>query len=189
MIKLVMHTCCAPCMVAVVDTLKKENEEKDEANKLDITAFWYNPNIHPKVEYEKRKNTLIQYCKDIDLPLSIEESYGMVDFVKHVVDNRLNESATRCEYCYTLRLEESFRYAKEHNMDAVTTTLLISPYQNQELIKKVGEKLATKYGVSFYYEDFRPYFRQGQNKARELGLYRQKFCGCIYSIDSGKWER
>lgn len=176
--KLLLHTCCAPCMVAVADLLLEEKE-------FDFTSYYYNPNIHPKIEYERRKNTLIDYCKSIDLNLVIEEEYGMVNFVKHVVDNKLNEQGKRCEYCYRLRMEQSFKHAKENGYDMVSTTLLISPYQNQELIKKVGEDLAEEYGVEFYYRDFRPVFRQGQNKARELGLYRQKFCGCIYSIDSG----
>ena len=176
--KLLLHTCCAPCMVAVADTLIEEKE-------FDITSYFYNPNIHPKIEYERRKNTLIQYCNKINLNLVIEESYAMKEFIKYVAVNGLNENGTRCEYCYRTRMEKSFEYAKENGYDMVTTTLLISPYQNQELIKKVGDELAIKYGVEFYYRDFRPIFREGQNKARELELYRQKFCGCIYSIDSG----
>lgn len=176
--RLLLHTCCAPCMVAVTDILLEENE-------FDVTSYFYNPNIHPKVEYERRKQTLIDYCSSIDLNLEINDNYNMVGFIKDVVTNKLNETGKRCEYCYKTRLEESFRFAKENGYDSVTTTLLISPYQNHDLIKKVAEDLAKKYEIEFYYRDFRPVFRQGQNKARELGLYRQKFCGCIYSIDNG----
>lgn len=180
--KLLLHTCCAPCMVDCIDVLR-------ELDEYDVTSFWYNHNIHPKVEYEARKNTLIDYCKQIDLPLVVEESYGMEDFIKTVVKEEYNEKGIRCKMCYTKRMRETFRYAKENGFDAVCTTLLISPYQKHDLIKEICEELAKEYGVKFYYYDFRPGFRRGQNKAREIGLYRQKFCGCVYSIDSGKWCR
>lgn len=181
MAKLLMHCCCAPCTVAVYDTIKEKNE-------YEITAFWYNNNIHPKVEYEQRLETLKTYSNMENINLIVVESYDMINFIDHVVKNDIKEFGKRCVYCYTKRLEETFKYAKQNGYDAVTTTLLISPYQNHELIKKIAEDLAIKYNIKLIYEDFRPLFRQGQNKARELGLYRQKFCGCIYSIDQGKWR-
>ncbi len=180
--KLLLHTCCAPCMVDCVDVLREKGE-------YEVTSFWYNHNIHPKVEYEQRKDTLIDYCMQIDLPLVVKESYNMNDFIKEVVKNEYNEKGIRCKMCYTKRLREAFIYAKENGYDKVSTTLLISPYQNHNLIKEIGESLAKEYDVGFYYHDFREGYRRGQNKARELGLYRQKYCGCIYSIDSGKWCR
>ena len=91
----------------------------------------------------------------------------------------------RCEYCYTVRLEKVFEYASKNGYTAVTTTLLISPYQKHEKIIEVCEKLSQKYGVKFLYKDYRPYFRHGQQIAKDMGLYRQKFCGCIFSIDEG----
>jgi hypothetical protein len=83
--------------------------------------------------------------------------------------------------CYGIRLERTAAFAKEMGFDAFTTTLLVSPYQKHELIKELGEEYARKYGVEFYYKDFRPGFRQGQQQAKEMELYRQKFCGCIIS--------
>ena len=102
----------------------------------------------------------------------------MVEFCKNVVDDLEN----RCvKYCYRVRFEQTARYAKEHGYDTFSTTLLISPYQNHNALKKIGEEMAEKYGLNFLYRDFRPGFREGQAEARELGLYMQKYCGCVFS--------
>lgn len=167
--KLLLHTCCAPCSVYCIDTLKKDN--------IDITSYWYNPNIHPYIEYKERLNTLKNYTKSIDIPLIIDDYYGLRQFCKNVVDKLDN----RCGYCYYSRLEKTAIYAKEHGFDAFSTTLLISPYQNHELLKKTGEIIEKKYNIKFLYEDFRPGFKKGYEKARSLGLYIQKYCGCIFS--------
>ncbi|MNI54272.1 hypothetical protein D3C73_1091620 [compost metagenome] len=87
-----------------------------------------------------------------------------------------------------MRLKKVFEYARENGYDIVSTTLTISPYQNHEIIKKVGKLLEKEYGVEFLYTDYTPHFREGQKMARDMELYRQKYCGCIFSIDSGKWE-
>lgn len=167
--KLLLHTCCAPCSVYCVEELKKED--------IDITSYWYNPNIHPYKEYEARLECLKTYDDQIGIPLIIDDYYGLRDFCKNVV----NKLDNRCGYCYLCRLEKTAKYAKENGFDAFSTTLLISPYQDHELLKKTGELLEQKYKVKFLYRDFRPGFREGQNKARKLGLYMQKYCGCIFS--------
>ena len=168
--KLLMHTCCAPCSVYCIDSLRKEG--------IEPVSYWFNPNIHPFMEYKARRDTLIEYSKMINLELIVDENYGLVEFCKNTVDNLSN----RCkEYCYKVRLEQTAKYAKENGYDAFTTTLLVSPYQNHEALKEVSSEMAQKYGVEFVYRDFRPGFREGQNKARELGLYMQKYCGCIWS--------
>ena len=151
--KLLLHTCCAPCSVYCVSTLQKE--------KIDITSYFYNPNIHPYKEYEARLECLKMYNDKIDVPLIIEDNYGLKDFCKNVIDKLDN----RCGYCYLCRLEKTAKYAREHNFDAFSTTLLISPYQNHELLKKTGEMLAKKYNIEFLYRDFREGFREGQEKA------------------------
>ncbi|MEG1501736.1 MAG: epoxyqueuosine reductase QueH, partial [Clostridiales bacterium] len=87
----------------------------------------------------------------------------------------------RCFYCYESRLEMTAQMAVKHGFEAFSSTLLVSPYQNQEAIRKIGEQIAQKYQIDFYFYDFRPFFRQGQQQARALGLYMQKYCGCIYS--------
>ena len=168
--KLLMHTCCAPCSVYCIDSLRKEN--------IEPVIYWYNPNIHPYMEYKARRDCLKEYTNTISVEAIFEENYGLQEFCKNVIGDLQN----RCKnYCYKVRLEQTAKYAKEHGYDAFTTTLLVSPYQNHERLKEIGEKLAKKYGITFLYRDFRIGFREGQSKARELGLYMQKYCGCVFS--------
>ena len=168
--KLLMHTCCAPCSVYCIDTLRKE--------KIEPVVFWYNPNIHPYMEYKARMECLKEYTKSTNVEAIFEDEYGLDDFCKNVVKDINN----RCiNYCYKKRLEKTVKYAKENGYDAFTTTLLVSPYQKHEEIKKICEKLSKEYKIAFLYKDFREGFREGQNKARSLGLYMQKYCGCIFS--------
>ncbi|MEG1704949.1 MAG: epoxyqueuosine reductase QueH [Clostridia bacterium] len=186
MCKLLVHTCCAPCFVYIHEDLVNLREVFNKDINLDITSLWYNPNIQPKFEYERRKQTLIDYCRNVNCKLDIIEEYNLKNFVENSIN--LDGYSCRCEYCYTKRLEKTFKYAKENNFDMVMTTLSISPYQNQDLIKKVGFNLEKKYGIKYIHLDYTKKFREGQNMARELGLYRQKYCGCVFSIDEGKWE-
>lgn len=175
---LLLHTCCAPCSVQCIKELRKEN--------IDPTIYWYNPNIHPYKEYEARKSCLEQYANKINVKAIFEDDYGLKEFCKNVIDDLEN----RCtNYCYRVRLERTAKYAKENGYDTFSTTLLISPYQKHNDIKKIGENIATRYGLKFYYKDFRPYFREGQAKARELGLYMQKYCGCIFSEEMRYYNR
>lgn len=168
--KLLMHTCCAPCSIYCIDSLREE--------KIEPVVYWYNPNIHPYMEYKQRRDTLKEYTKKIGVHAIFEEEYGLREFTKNVIEDLQN----RCSnYCYKVRLEKTASYAKENGYDAFTTTLLVSPYQNHEILKQIGEELAKKYGIEFVYRDFRIGFRQGQQKAREQGLYMQKYCGCIFS--------
>ncbi len=171
--KLLLHTCCAPCSVYCIKSLREEG--------IEPVSYWFNPNIHPYIEYKTRRDTLVEYSKIENFKLVIEDNYGLREFCKKVVDDLNN----RCSnYCYLVRLEQTAKYAKENGYDAFSTTLLVSPYQNHQVIKKIGEELAKKYNVEFLYRDFRPGFKEGQNKARELGLYMQKYCGCVFSEES-----
>ena len=168
--KLLMHTCCAPCSVYCIDTLRKEE--------IEPTVYWYNPNIHPYMEYKTRRDTLKEYTKSINVKAIFEEDYGLDEFCKNVV----NDLENRCvNYCYKVRMEQTVKYAKENGYDAFTATLFVSPYQKHEELKRLCEQLAKKYEIEFVYRDFRVGFREGQAKARELGLYMQKYCGCIFS--------
>ena len=176
--KLLMHTCCAPCSVYCIDTLKKEG--------IEPTIYWYNPNIHPYMEYKARRDTLKEYAESLKLKAIFEEDYGLDEFCKNVVGDLQN----RCKnYCYPVRLRKTFEYAKVNGYDAVTTTLLYSIYQNHDFIKEYMEKLSEEFGIEFLYRDFRVGFREGQNKARELGLYMQKYCGCIFSEEMRYYNR
>lgn len=168
--KILLHTCCAPCSVYCIDRLRQLN--------IDMDVYWYNPNIHPYLEYKQRRDCLKEYAKSINVNAVFEDEYGLDEFCKNVVYDLKN----RCmNYCYKVRLEKTAEYAKKNNYDAFSTTLLVSPYQNHEGIKQIAEEVAKKYEIQFWYEDFRVGFHQGQNKARELGLYMQKYCGCVFS--------
>lgn len=168
--KLLMHTCCAPCSVYCIESLRNEN--------IEPVLYWFNPNIHPYIEYKTRRDTLIEYSKMINVNLIINENYGLKEFCKNVIGDLEN----RCvNYCYRVRLEETVKYAKENGYDTFSSTLFVSPYQKHEELKRLCEELAKKYGIDFLYRDFRIGFREGQTKARELGLYMQKYCGCVFS--------
>ena len=167
--KVLMHTCCAPCSVMCIESLRQEGIEPN--------LYWFNPNIHPLKEYKMRKNTLTEYASSVKIKLIIENEYGLRRFIEGIFPNFDN----RCVFCYRDRLEKTAATAKEKGFDAFTSTLFISPYQNHELMKAIAEKAAEKYGVQFLYRDFRPLFKEGQEKARELGLYMQKYCGCVFS--------
>jgi len=168
--KLLMHTCCAPCSIYCIEHLENEG--------IKPTLYWYNPNIHPYMEYKQRRDCLKEYANQINIDAIFEEEYGLREFCKNVIDN-LDE---RCKtYCYKVRIEQTAKFAKENGYDSFTTTLLVSPYQKHEELIKVCVEVAQKYGIEFLYRDFRVGFRDGQNKARELGLYMQKYCGCVFS--------
>lgn len=189
--KLLIHTCCAPCFSYIQDDISKNGMPyKDSRLQVDMTSLWYNPNIQPEIEYQKRKQTLIDFCKMKDCKLVVIDEYNLKDFVKDVVQNvgENKKYSIRCEYCYTKRLQKTFEYAKQNNFDIVSTTLTISPYQNHPLIQKVANALSKQYGIEFVYMDYRKHFWEGQHLAKSLGLYRQKYCGCVFSIDEGKWE-
>ena len=168
--KILLHTCCAPCSVYCIETLKKESIEPE--------LFWYNPNIHPYKEYEARRDCLIEYTNKLGLNLIIEDEYGLDEFCKNVSD-KLDSRCT--DYCYPVRLRKTFQYAKEHGYDAVSTTLLYSIYQNHEFIKSYCEKLSKEYNIEFLYRDFRVGFWEGHKTAKEECLYMQKYCGCVFS--------
>ena len=168
--KLLMHTCCAPCSVYCIEKLREEG--------IEPTVYWYNPNIHPYTEYKARRDCLKEYTKSINVQAIFEEEYGLDEFCKEAIKD-LN---ARCvNYCYPVRLKRTFEYAKKNGYDTVTTTLLYSIYQKHDFIKYLMEKYSKEYGIDFLYRDFRVGFWEGHQKAHDLGLYMQKYCGCIFS--------
>jgi predicted adenine nucleotide alpha hydrolase (AANH) superfamily ATPase len=173
--KLLLHTCCAPCSIQCVEALGEEGIEPQ--------LFWYNPNIHPFTEYRSRKTALESFAEDRKLSLTSEDEYGLRSFISNVIGTEQHSAAAklRCAYCYRLRLEKTACAAAERGYDAFSTTLLISPYQNHELIKQIAEETSAVCGIAFLYRDFRSRFRQGQNQAKAAGYYMQKYCGCIFS--------
>ena len=147
--KTLMHTCCAPCSVSCIQQLRSEG--------IEPVAYWYNPNIHPYQEYKARRDTLMAYAPTIGMELIVQENYGLREFCRAVC----GDIDHRCSVCYALRLAQAAQYAARHGYDSFTTTLLVSPYQNHELLAETAERMGREYGVRFLYRDFRPGFRQG----------------------------
>lgn len=169
--KLLLHICCAPCACY---TLKKLREEG-----FDVVGFWFNPNIHPYKEYLNRLETLKLFAEYVSLELVIQDFYRVGEFFRLIMGKE--EFGVRCESCYLWRIEKVAGFALENGYDAFTTTLLYSRYQNHQKIKEICEKISKQYGIRFYYYDFRCGWNEGISIAKSLGLYRQAYCGCIFS--------
>jgi len=175
---LLLHCCCAPCSSYVLETINKY---------FDITVLYYNPNISPVEEFNKRYNELKKLVKETNLENKIkflEVEYNNEEFeeIAKGLENE-PEGGARCTKCYYLRLEMTAKIAKEHNFDYFTTTLSISPYKDAEKLNKIGEVLEKKYNIKHLYADFKK--KNGYKRSIELskiyGLYRQDYCGCRFS--------
>lgn len=167
--KLLFHVCCAPCFVAPYEAMKNKG--------FDVYAFWYNHNIHPYREYQKRLKTLQQYTEEENIPLILKDEYNLEEFLRESV----YRESQRCRSCYYERLKYAAIVARKGKFDYFTTTLLYSKFQKHDLIHEIGEALGKEYGVEFYYEDFREYWKEGIALSKEKEMYRQQYCGCIYS--------
>ncbi len=167
--KLLMHICCAPCAIYPVETLRSEG--------IFLMGFFYRSNIHPYQECLKREETLRSYADAIDLKVIYQQGYELVEFLQNVV----YRESKRCHYCYHDRLKTTALLAKRGKFEAFSTTLLYSKFQKHELIVDIGEAVARKTGIRFYYEDFRKGWKEGIEASKALNLYRQQYCGCIYS--------
>ncbi len=175
--KVLLHTCCANCAIVPLKRLREAG--------LHPTGFFYNPNVHPYQEYLRRKETIEAYAQRAGLEMIYEDQYDLEGFLRGVVF-REHE---RCRYCYHSRLEATARMAKRGKFGAFTTTLLYSKHQNHSLIKEIGEGLAAQFSVPFHYEDFRQWWQQGIGESKAIGLYRQQYCGCIYSEKERYWRK
>ena len=166
--KLLLHSCCGPCSSYVITSLM---------DSFDITLFFYNPNIEPYEEYEKRKENQIKLCNTLNIKI-IDSDYDNETFKNIGLSNEL-EKGKRCEECFRLRLNKTASKAKEY----FGTTLTVSPHKNSELINEIGLELEKKYNVKFLLRDFKK--NDGYKKSIELAnmhnLYRQNYCGCLYS--------
>jgi hypothetical protein len=180
-----LHCCCAPCSVSCVSSLREEGIEPH--------LFWYNPNIHPFTEYKSRRDYLSVFSKNENIKLTLLDEYGLRFFLSEVYpekkDGSQERTLTGCYKCYKIRLEKTAIFAIQEGFSSFTTTLLISPYQDHDTIKQIGEEIASKYGIEFLYRDFRPHFREGQTKARNMGMYMQNYCGCIFSEEERYYKK
>jgi predicted adenine nucleotide alpha hydrolase (AANH) superfamily ATPase len=167
--KILLHICCAPCTIYPLQSLRVQQ--------MEVTGYFYNPNIHPYREYEKRKNTLEEYARISGLEVIFDDRNDLGLFL-----NRTHPwGADRCRTCYAIRLEAAAQEAKVLHCDAFTTTLLYSRFQKHDWIREVGQDVGERFQIPFHYQDFRPGWNEGVLKSKELGLYRQPYCGCIFS--------
>ena len=166
---ILLHTCCAVCFEAVYPVLLDEGRQ--------VTAFFYNPNIHPYREFAKRLRAAEVATEARKVPLIAEKSYGLQTYL----DEILTADAGRCQACYALRLERTAAEAAKRGFDAFTTTLLTSPHQKHEAVRSAGESASARHGVAFLYRDWRDRMQIGLESAKRRSLYRQQYCGCIWS--------
>lgn len=169
--RLLVHSCCAPCAIYPFEVLREEGFSS-------VEGFFYNPNIHPYTEYMARKMALEEYARKYKIRIFFHK-YDMKNFFRQVAG--YEEFGIRCKICWRMRLEETALFAAQNGYSHFTTTLLISPYQDQKIIKAIGEEVARAHNVTFVSRDFRNGFRESQDKAKEEGLYKQKYCGCVFS--------
>lgn len=170
--ELLLHSCCGPCTVHPLAVLREEG--------FLVRGYFYNPNIHPFREFKERYKSYQLLCEREHLTAETDRSYGLEKYLEALYSSGTPVNQ-RCGLCYRLRLEAACSKARELGFAAFSTTLLVSPYQNHELIRSLGEEIGRAKGVEFIYRDFRPGFRAAQEQAREMGLYMQSYCGCIFS--------
>ena len=166
---ILLHACCGPCSTYPTKVLSEAGQ--------DFTLYYFNPNIQPYKEFKKRLATLREFCALKKYKLIVDKSYPLEETVRGM----LSEPTVRCAYCYRVRLEQAAKYAKENGFTAFSTTLLVSPYQKHELIKATAEEMSKKYDIPFAYEDYRVGYEEGKQISLDLDMYRQPYCGCIFS--------
>ena len=166
---ILLHACCGPCTIYPLQRLRQEGHE--------VVASFYNPNIHPFREWQRRKTSMRQLAAQENFDLLVHNEYGLRDYLRQVV----NHEDQRCALCYEMRFAFIAKQAADLGFSGFTSTLLYSRYQQHELIKTIGQKFAKQYGLEFCYEDFRLGWQQGIDLAIKFDLYRQPYCGCIYS--------
>lgn len=192
--KLLLHMCCGPCSCYPVKKLREDGVEP--------VGYFFNPNIHPYQEWDRRLKTAKEFAEKTGLELRMEETFRMRDFLRRALaaegDEATPQAGTqeealrfveayreqkdrRCRMCYTWRLGEAARFASENGFEAFTSTLFYSIYQQHDLMRELAQHFAEVYGVEFYYEDFRVGWQEGIDISLDLGLYRQGYCGCIFS--------
>jgi predicted adenine nucleotide alpha hydrolase (AANH) superfamily ATPase len=171
--RVLVHSCCAHCAAYTIEHWRKEGYE--------VSALWYNPNIHPYREHQQRLEAMQTLAQEMNFPLINKGGYDLVEYFRRVVGHE----ADRCRHCFRLRLSRTAELAKEMGFDAFTTTLLISPHQKHELIPEIGKELGGEKGVEFLYADLRKRYSDSRHLTKPLELYRQQYCGCVYS----EWER
>lgn len=168
---ILLHICCAPCATYPVVKLREAGHQ--------VLGFWHNPNIHPWSEHEARRRSLIDYGRLVDLPLVYHPGYDMAVFLRQVAGRE--QRPDRCAICYSLRLAAAASEAARRGIPLFTTTLLVSPHQDRDRAIAAGRAAGERFGVEFLAEDFRSGWNERSRLTRQYGLYRQQYCGCVFS--------
>lgn len=175
--RILLHICCGPCALFPLRSLRAAGH--------DVTGFFYNHNIHPYQEYIRRRDSVVRMSELEGLHLIMRDIYDVEGFLANVAQ----APERRCSYCYASRLSAAAKSAAEGGFEAYTASLLYSRYQKHCEIKELGERIGNKFGVAFHYDDFRSGWQEGIKLSKELGLYRQQYCGCIYSEKERYFQR
>ena len=166
---ILVHLCCGPCASFPVPALLEQGHQ--------VRGLFYNPNIHPFQEYQRRQEGVNQLAETLGIEV--------IDLAEYDIEKYFQETAfrenQRCRICYYLRLKRTAQIARRGNFEAFTTTLLVSPFQKHELIREIGEQVGKQLGIPFYYQDFRPGYPETVSRSKAMGLYRQQYCGCLFS--------
>lgn len=171
--KVLIHCCCAHCTAYTIEHWRRQGYE--------AAAFWYNPNIHLYMEHQRRLEAMQSLANSLEFPLITIGGYDIVDYFRRVAGNE----ADRCQYCFNMRLSKTAESAIRMGYDAFTTTLLISHQQKHDLLQEIGDRIAGQTGAEFLYADLRKRYSDSRRITKPLDLYRQQYCGCVYS----EWER
>jgi epoxyqueuosine reductase len=181
-VKTLLHVCCGPCAEWPLHVLAEQGTDLAAG---DVTGYFYNPNIHPREEHARRLENAARVASLRGVPFESDPAYDEAPFRERMDDPPVHGDGTaspRCRQCYAMRLEAAARHAAEIGAEAFTTTLLVSPYQDHAALVEIGRAAGERHGVRFLAEDFRDGYREGQRMAREDGLYRQRYCGCVASL-------
>ena len=171
--RLLLHVCCAHCAAYTVNHWRSQGYK--------VTAFWYNPNIHPYQEHQKRLEAVQTLSQNMDFPLLVAAGYDVVSYFRKVA----GDEDERCRHCFELRLGKTANIAREMGIKSFSSTLLISPTQRHDILRKSGESAAQSTGTEFLYADLRKRYSDSRHITKPLEIYRQQYCGCLYS----EWER
>ncbi|MFC2069513.1 epoxyqueuosine reductase QueH, partial [Chloroflexota bacterium] len=164
-----VHVCCAHCAAYTITYWWQQGYE--------VSTLWYNPNIHPYLEHQQRLEAMQSIAQIIQSPLLITEKYDIANYFRQVTGHDTH----RCQYCFRIRLLKTAETAQELSFNAFTTTLLISPQQKHELLLETGKQLSKDKGIEFLYVDLRTHYSDSCHITKPFNLYRQQYCGCVYS--------
>lgn len=181
--KILLHMCCGPCSCFPVQRLRELGHE--------LTGYFFNPNIHPYKEFRHRLETAKEFAQKVNLDIIVDDTYQLREFLTKALPAETVPNG-RCQMCYTWRLRQAAKFAKENGYDAFTASLFVSPYQQHDVMKKTAETIAIEEDIPFFYEDFRLGWQIGVDLSLQMELYRQPYCGCIFSEEerySKAWRK